>query len=85
MSSSLVCNDRNGCNFSAHLTFDGNNAYAIGGDVEKPLAAIGTVDGFEEFVEGFFLCSKDDLGGPQTVRLVGADLRIAAFDQDLQF
>ena len=85
MSLSLVCDDRNGCHFSAHLTFDGDNAYAISGDIEKPFPTMGTVDGFVEFVKGFFLCSEDKLGGSQTVRLVGADLRIAAFDQDLQF
>lgn len=85
MSLSLVCDDRNGCHFSAHLTFDGNNAYAVCGDIEKSLPTVGTIDGFVEFVKGFFLCSKDDLGGSQTVRLVGADLRITAFDQNLQF
>jgi len=85
MSSSLVCDDWNGCDFSAHLTFDGDNAYAVSGDIEKSLPTIGTVDGFEEFVEGFLLCSEDDLSGSQTIGLVGTDLRIAAFDQDLQF
>jgi len=85
MSSSLVCNNRNGGDFSAHLAFLGDNAYAVSGDIEKPFPAVGAVDGFVEFVKGFFLCPKDDLGGSQTVCLVGADLGIAAFDQDLQF
>ncbi len=85
MSLSLVCDDRNGFDFSTHLAFDGDNAYAVSSDIEKSLPTMGTIDGFVEFVKGFFLCSKDDLGGPQTVRLVGADLRITAFNQDLQF
>jgi hypothetical protein len=85
MSSSLVCDDRNGCDFPTHLTFNGDNAYAVCGDIEKSLPTMGTVDGFVEFVKGFFLCSKDDLGGSRTVRLIGADLGVAAFDQNLKF
>jgi hypothetical protein len=85
MSLSLVCDDRNGCDFSTHLAFDGDNAYAVSGDIEKPFPTVGTIDGFVEFVKGFFLCSKGDLGGSQAVRFVGADLCIAALDQNLQF
>ena len=85
MSLSLVCDYGNGCDFSAHLTFDGDNAYAVCSDIEKSLPTMGTVDSFVEFVKGFLLCSKDDLSGSQTIGLVGADLRVAAFDQDLQF
>ena len=85
MSLPLVCDDRNGCDFSTHLTFDGDNAYAVSGDIEKPFPTVGTVDGFVEFIEGLFLCSKDDFGGSHAVRFEGADLRIAAFDQNLQF
>ena len=67
MSSSLVCNDRNGRNLSAHLTFDGDNAYAVSGDIEKSLPTMGTVDSFVEFAKGFLLCSEDILGGSQSV------------------
>jgi hypothetical protein len=80
MSLSLVCDDRNGCDFSTHLAFDGDNAYAVSSDIEKSLPTMGTVDGFVEFVKGFLFCSKDDLCGPETVRLVGADLGVTALD-----